>query len=39
LEGVVSFKEKRPAKFTLSPWTDIPEFYPWWKEANTKSLL
>lgn len=29
-EGVSSFLEKRPAHFTMSPSTDMPDFYPWW---------
>ena len=33
-EGVQSFLEKRPAKFTLSAWKDLPEFYPWWTEPK-----
>jgi enoyl-CoA hydratase/carnithine racemase len=31
-EGVAAFLEKRPARFTLRPSTDMPEFYPWWPE-------
>jgi len=34
LEGVASFLEKRPARFTLSPTTDMPPFYPWWPERK-----
>ena len=30
-EGVTSFVEKRPPKFTLKPSTDMPPFYPWWE--------
>jgi enoyl-CoA hydratase/carnithine racemase len=30
-EGVLSFLEKRPAKFTMRPSRDLPPFYPWWK--------
>jgi enoyl-CoA hydratase/carnithine racemase len=33
-EGVQSFLDKRPAKFTMSAWTDMPEFYPWWTEPK-----
>lgn len=33
-EGVSSFLEKRPARFTMSAWTDMPDFYPWWKEPK-----
>ncbi len=28
-EGVASFLEKRPARFTLKPSTDMPDYYPW----------
>ena len=31
-EGVSSFLEKRPAKFTLRPSQDMPDFYPWWQD-------
>ncbi len=31
-EGVASFLEKRPPKFTLGPSKDMPDFYPWWKD-------
>ncbi len=31
-EGVQSFLEKRPAKFTMKPSNGMPPFYPWWKE-------
>ena len=33
-EGVSSFLEKRPAKFTMSPSSDMPSFYPWWTERK-----
>jgi 1,4-dihydroxy-2-naphthoyl-CoA synthase len=26
--------EKRPARFTLRPSTDMPDFYPWWPERK-----
>ncbi|HYE92897.1 MAG TPA: crotonase/enoyl-CoA hydratase family protein [Terriglobales bacterium] len=29
-EGVTSFIEKRPARFTSKPSVDMPPFYPWW---------
>jgi len=35
-EGVTSFLEKRPPRFTLKPSSDMPGFYPWWRD---KSLL
>jgi len=31
-EGIVSFLEKRPARFPMKPSTDMPAFYPWWTE-------
>jgi len=31
-EAVTAFHEKRPPRFTMKPSTDMPEFYPWWKE-------
>ena len=33
-EGVTSFLEKRPARFTLRPSRDMPPFYPWWPERK-----
>jgi enoyl-CoA hydratase/carnithine racemase len=33
-EGVMSFLEKRPPKFSMSPTADMPDFYPWWKEPK-----
>jgi enoyl-CoA hydratase/carnithine racemase len=33
-EGVRSFLEKRPPRFTMSPSRDMPAFYPWWKERR-----
>jgi enoyl-CoA hydratase/carnithine racemase len=33
-EGVSSFLEKRAPTFTMSPTTDMPEFYPWWVEPK-----
>ncbi|RMF20925.1 MAG: enoyl-CoA hydratase [Deltaproteobacteria bacterium] len=33
-EGVQSFLEKRPARFTMSAARDMPDFYPWWKEPK-----
>ncbi len=31
-EGVQSFLEKRPARFTMKPSTDLPDFVPWWSD-------
>jgi enoyl-CoA hydratase/carnithine racemase len=33
-EGVASFLEKRPARFTMRPSTDMPPHYPWWPEVR-----
>jgi len=33
-EGIQGFLEKRAPRFTLSPSTDMPDFYPWWKEPK-----
>lgn len=33
-EGVQSFLEKRPPKFTMKVPGDMPDFYPWWKEPK-----
>jgi hypothetical protein len=33
-EGVMSFLEKRPARFTLKPSCDLPPFCPWWSERR-----
>lgn len=33
-EGVESFLEKRPARFSNSPSTDLPDFYPWWETRD-----
>ncbi len=35
-EGVLSFLEKRPPRFTLRPSTDMPDFYPWWSPRPFK---
>jgi enoyl-CoA hydratase/carnithine racemase len=34
LEGVTSFLEKRPARFSMRPSSDLPPFYPWWPERK-----
>lgn len=33
-EGVQSFLEKRPPKFSMRVSSDMPDFYPWWKEPK-----
>ncbi len=35
-EGVAAFLEKRSARFTLRPSSDMPPFYPWWEEPPFK---
>ena len=37
LEGVSSFLEKRPPRFSMRPSADMPAFYPWWKERSFRS--
>jgi enoyl-CoA hydratase/carnithine racemase len=34
LEGIASFLEKRPPRFTMSATANMPDFYPWWKEPK-----
>ena len=31
-EGVASFLEKRPPRFTMRPSQDMPSFFPWWRD-------
>jgi enoyl-CoA hydratase/carnithine racemase len=33
-EGVQSFLEKRPARFTMKVSRDLPEVFPWWTERK-----
>lgn len=33
-EGVSSFLEKRPARFSMRPSKDMPDFYPWFPERK-----
>jgi enoyl-CoA hydratase/carnithine racemase len=31
-EGVTAFLEKRPARWTMRPSQDLPDWYPWWQD-------
>jgi enoyl-CoA hydratase/carnithine racemase len=33
-EGVQSFLEKRPPRFAMKPSSDMPAFFPWWRERK-----
>jgi enoyl-CoA hydratase/carnithine racemase len=33
-EGVQSFLEKRPPRFTMKVSSDLPDVYPWWPELR-----
>lgn len=33
-EGVESFLQKRPPRFSMRVSSDMPDFYPWWKEPR-----
>ena len=33
-EGVQSFLEKRPPRFSMKPSSDMPAFFPWWRERR-----
>jgi enoyl-CoA hydratase/carnithine racemase len=33
-EGVQAFLEKRPPKFSMTLSSDLPDFYPWWKDVK-----
>jgi len=35
-EGIAAFLEKRPPEFKMKPSSDMPEFYPWWKDRPFK---
>ena len=30
-EGIAAFREKRPARFGMSPSRDLPSWFPWWE--------
>lgn len=38
-EGILSFIEKRPAKFPSDPYNDAPEWFPYWRTVATRSKL
>ena len=33
-EGVQSFLEKRPARFTNKVSSDLPPYFPWWEDPQ-----
>jgi enoyl-CoA hydratase/carnithine racemase len=33
-EGIESFLQKRPPQFSMNVSSDMPDFYPWWKEPK-----
>lgn len=33
-EGILSFIEKRPPGFAMKTSSEMPEFYPWWKDSQ-----
>ena len=35
-EGIESFLEKRPARYSMKPSSDMPEFFPWWEDREFK---
>eukprot|EP00929_Paragymnodinium_shiwhaense_P076354 TRINITY_DN39243_c0_g1_i1.p1 TRINITY_DN39243_c0_g1~~TRINITY_DN39243_c0_g1_i1.p1 ORF type:complete len:340 (+),score=48.55 TRINITY_DN39243_c0_g1_i1:214-1233(+) len=39
MEGIRSFLEKRPPKFTQDAFRDVPAHFPWWRELVTRSKL
>jgi enoyl-CoA hydratase/carnithine racemase len=34
IEGISAFFEKRPARWSLAPSVDTPDWYPWWDEPR-----
>jgi enoyl-CoA hydratase/carnithine racemase len=38
VEGIRSFKEKRPPHFPMKVSSDMPSFFPWWQEADFDDL-
>jgi enoyl-CoA hydratase/carnithine racemase len=39
MEGVTSFLEKRNPKFTSSSWSDLPDWWPFWKPVDVKAKM
>jgi hypothetical protein len=33
-EGVESFLEKRDPNYTLTPSSDLPDYFPWWVDPE-----
>ena len=38
-EGIQSFLDKRPPNFPMDPFADSPDWFPWWRQIETKSRL
>jgi enoyl-CoA hydratase/carnithine racemase len=38
-EGISSFLEKRPPQYPMDPFSDSPDWFPWWREVNTTARL
>lgn len=34
VEGITAFLEKRPARWTLKPSLEVPDWHPWWEEPT-----
>ena len=39
VEGIMSFIEKRPPEWKLTPNKDLPDFYPWWTPPDCPDEL
>lgn len=38
-EGILSFLQKRPAEWQVSPWSGMPPLYPWWNPLSTTTPI